>query len=167
MATLKQNLILFRLLLLLAMFASPSLTSGAGTSNTEIQLPQPQVNLKPEDVVRIVINALAHNNTPFADAGISTTFNFASPSNKISTGPLAKFTDMVKSPGYGLMIDHLSSEFSDVVYKDEMAYQMVRLIAHNSSEIVFAFRLSRQGEGEYQDMWMTDAVWPISSQSSF
>lgn len=149
------------------MMASPSLIAAISTSNSEAQLSQPHIDLKPQEVVRIVINALADNDTPFIDAGIATTYNFASPGNKVSTGPLAKFTAMVKGPGYGLMVDHLSSEFSEVVFKDGMAYQIVKLIARNSTEVVFAFRLSQQVEGEYKGMWMTDGVWPISSQSSF
>ena len=51
-------------------------------------LPQPTADQQPEDVVRIVIEALAHNDKPYADAGIATTFAFASPANKINTGPL-------------------------------------------------------------------------------
>lgn len=164
MVTLKQISILSGLLLLMA---SSGLVAGMSASNSETQLPQPRVDLKPEEVVCIVINALADNDTPFINAGIATTFNFASPGNKVSTGPLAKFTEMVKGPGYGLMVDHLSSEFSEVVFKDGMAYQIVKLIARNSTEVVFAFRLSQQSEGEYEGMWMTDAVWPVSSQSSF
>ena len=28
---------------------------------------------------------------------------------------------------------------------------------------VFAFRLSQQQDGEFDGMWMTDAVWPVAS----
>jgi hypothetical protein len=28
---------------------------------------------------------------------------------------------------------------------------------------VFAFRLSKQQDGEFKDMWMTDAVWPVAT----
>jgi hypothetical protein len=129
-------------------------------------LPQPGVDLKPGEVVRIVINALSHNDTPFTDAGIITAFNFASPSNKASTGPLKRFVTMVNS-GYGLMLDHVSSEFSEVVFKDSAAYQVVKLIAYDGTEVVYAFRLSLQQEGEYEGMWMTDAVWEISTQRSY
>lgn len=167
MERLKQISIQYRLLLLLVAFISSSLSAGITDSNPVIQLPQPQINLKPEEVVRLVINALAENDTPFTDAGIATTFNFASPANKVNTGPLEKFTAMVKGPSYGLMVDHLSSEFSEVVFKDSLAYQIVKLIARNGTEVVFAFRLSQQSAGEYQGMWMTDAVWPVSSQESF
>jgi len=125
------------------------------------QLPRPSVDLQPGDVVRIVIDALAHNDEPYADAGIETTFYFASPANRVITGPLDRFTRMVKSPPYGIMVNHVDSEFSEVVFTGNEAYQMVRLTAANGVVTVFAFRLGRQLDGEFKGMWMTDAVWPV------
>jgi hypothetical protein len=124
--------------------------------------PRPSVDLQPADVVRIVIDALAHNDEPYADAGIETTFRFASPANRVNTGPLDRFTEMVKSPPYGIMVDHVNSEFSEVVFTGNKAYQMVRLTAADGSTMVFAFRLGKQLDGEFRDMWMTDAVWPVA-----
>ena len=131
------------------------------TSQDEVVIPQPGVDLLPQDVVRIVIIALANNDKPFADAGIATTFAFASPANKVNTGPLDKFTQMVKNDVYGIMVDHVESNFSKVVHDDNNAYQLVQLKGKNGIEIVFAFRLSKQIDGEFDGMWMTDAVWPV------
>lgn len=125
-------------------------------------LPGPSVELQPADVVRIVIDALAHNDEPYADAGIETTFSFASPANRVNTGPLDRFTRMVKSPPYGIMVDHVKSEFSEVVFTGNKAYQMVRLTAADGRTTVFAFRLGKQLDGQYAGMWMTDAVWPVA-----
>ena len=124
-------------------------------------LPQPGIELQPEDVVRIVINALANNDKPYDNAGIETAFAFASPANKVNTGPLEKFTQMVKNDVFGIMIDHVESEFSKVVHDGNNAYQLVQLIGKNGVEIVFAFRLSKQLDGKFEGMWMTDAVWPV------
>lgn len=124
-------------------------------------LPQPGIELQPEDVVRIVINALANNDKPYADAGIETTFAFASPANKVNTGPLDKFTQMVKNDVYGIMVNHVESEFSKVVHDGNNAYQLVQLKGKNGVEIVFAFRISKQLDGKFEGMWMTDAVWPV------
>ena len=128
-------------------------------------LPQPSVDLKPEDVVRTVIAALAQNDKPFTDAGITTTFGFASPANKVNTGPLEKFINMVKAEPYGLMVDHVASEFSEVVYTGNNAYMMVNLTGTDGRAIVYAFRLSKQQDGEFKDMWMTDAVWPVANHA--
>jgi hypothetical protein len=126
-------------------------------------LPSPSPQFQPQDVVRIVIEALASNDEPFVDAGIATTFAFASPANKANTGPLLRFTQMVKNPAYAIMIDHLEHEFSEVVQMGNKAYQMVRILDASGAEVIFAFRLGLQQDGEFAGMWMTDAVWPVAS----
>ena len=140
------------------------LLPGIVTSQTDNQLsPFPDVSLQPEDVVKIVLDALGNNDYPYPDAGIETTFNFASPANKSSTGPLERFTQMVKGPVFGVMVGHKSYEASDLVMSDFHAYQIIRLITASGSEVHFAFRLGLQTEGKYKDMWMTEAVWPLDS----
>ena len=142
-----------------------SLPSSAAISDKPegVVLPQPSADLAPQDVVRIVIDALSNNDQPYADAGIETTFSFASPANRVNTGPLERFIQMVKGPPYGIMVDHVGSEFSEVVLMGNKAYQMVQLTAPDGRAEVFAFRLSKQQDGEFRDMWMTDAVWPVAT----
>lgn len=126
-------------------------------------LPIPDVSLQPGDIVKIVLDALANNDYPFPDAGIETTFNFASPANKSNTGPLERFAQMVKGPVFRTMLGHESYEVSEVVMNENRAYQLIRLITANGTEVHFAFRLGLQIEGEYKGMWMTEAVWPVES----
>lgn len=128
-------------------------------------LPRPSPELQPSDVVRIVIDALARNDEPHDNAGIETTFYFASPANRTNTGPLDRFTRMVRSPPYGIMIDHVKSEFSEVVFTGNKAYQIVHLTAADGRASVFAFRLGKQQGGEFEGMWMTDAVWPVAIEA--
>jgi len=138
----------------------PSIVSAGSLSDVS-QLPEPDARLHPEDVVNIVVQALANNDEPFPDAGIETAFNFASPANKRVTGPLERFITMVKNPVFAVMLNHKKSEFSKLVLQQGRAYQIVRLITIDDTEVYFAFRLSLQYEGEYQGMWMTEAVWPL------
>ena len=123
--------------------------------------PQPALDLAPQDVVRIVLAALSNNDDPYPDAGIATTFRFASPQNKVNTGPLERFTSMVKSYPYSDMVDHQESEVSKVVMVGEDAYLLVKLITKDGNEVAYAFRLSQQRDGKFEGMWMTDAVWPV------
>ena len=123
---------------------------------------QPRPDLAPEDVVAIVIEALANNDDPYPDAGIETTFRFASPQNRANTGPLERFTRMVKQYPYRDLIDHRKRDISEVVFVGNDAYLVVKLIVSSGREAAYAFRLSRQGDGQYQGMWMTDAVWPLN-----
>ena len=152
-----------RMLLILAWLSAAPLHAALSNSPDEGALPQPGVDLLPQDVVRIVIDALADNDRPFTDAGIATTFVFASPANKVNTGPLPKFTQMIRTPAYGIMIDHDEHEFSEVVLMGNNAYQMVKISGSNGVEVIFAFRLSQQQGGEFDEMWMTDAVWPVAT----
>ena len=149
--------------LLLAFLVAGLASAGIVEKSPALELPRPSLQQAPADVVRIVIEALANNDDPYEDAGIATTFAFASPANKVNTGPLSKFTRMVKNPAYGIMINHVEHEFSEVVMTERQAYQMVRIRGASGAEVIFAFRLSRQLEGEYAGMWMTDAVWPVAS----
>jgi len=149
-------------LLLLAMLAVLPARAAISEQAPSAILPQPSTQQQPEDVVRIVIEALARNDEPFTDAGIATTFAFASPANKVNTGPLERFAQMVRNPTYGIMIDHVEHEFSEVVRTGNRAYQMVRIVGAGGAEVVYAFRLSLQQGGEFEGMWMTDAVWPVA-----
>jgi len=126
-------------------------------------LPVPNTHLQPEEVVEIVLDALANNDTPYVDAGIETTFNFASHSNKAQTGPLERFAVMVKGPVYGVMVGHKSHELVETVVDNSRAYQLVRLITAGGAAVHFAFRLGLQTDGEFEDMWMTEAVWPLEA----
>ncbi len=150
--------LLFLLALLPVSIGQAAITSPSGGAES----PRPQLDLAPEDVVSIVIRALANNDDPYPDAGIETTFKFASPQNRANTGPLDRFSQMVKSYPYGDMLDHQASDISEVVFVGDKAYLLVKLIAQDGREVAYAFRLSQQSDGEYQGMWMTDAVWPVN-----
>ena len=124
-------------------------------------LPQPNAALQPGDVVQIVINALASNDYPFPDAGIETTFNFASPSNKTQTGPLKNFTKILKGPTFKQMINHRDSTLSEVILEENRALRLVQIISADNETLYFAFRLRLQQQGRYAGMWLTDSVWPL------
>lgn len=158
----KLRLLAPALLLLPALVVAPPLAAALDDDRGATPLPAPSVDWRAEDVVRIVIEALADNDRPWPDAGIEITWRFASPGNKAQTGPLERFTRMVKSEPYALMVGHVDSEFSEVRYEGDHAYQIVHLLGRDGRAIVYGFRLGRQQGGEFDRMWMTDAVWPIA-----
>ncbi len=161
------HLVYLTTLLAAVLTFKPSFATVDGEVEIDPVLPTPSVEYAPEDVVRIVIDARARNDRPFVDAGIETTFGFASPANKVNTGPLGRFVNMVKDHPYGIMVNHVESEFSDVQYMNGSAIQLVYLLGRDGRGVVFAFRLSQQGEGPFKGMWMTDAVWPVASANEF
>jgi hypothetical protein len=84
-------------------------------------------------------------------------WRFASPGNQSQTGPLPRFTRMIRE-GYGEMLDHRSAKLAAVVIQDRQALQGVDLIDRSGISHRYIFILSRQTEPPYRDCWMTDAV---------
>jgi hypothetical protein len=148
------------LLLLVALM--PIHGSAAPPANAP-ELPRPSAELQPGDVVQIVIDALARNDYPFADAGIETAFQFSSPANRVNTGPLERFTRLVKGPVFGKMVNHLDSTLSQVIVEGDKALRLVQIVGTNNETRYFAFRLGLQQDGDYAGMWLTEAVWPLQA----
>jgi len=147
----------FLLVATLLVFSRVSIAASDGVPD----LPQPNEKMQPGEIVEIVVNALAKNDQPFPNAGIETTFNFASPANRAITGPLERFVTLVKGPVFGQMIDHLDSTLSKVVIDGDKAICLVQIVDSENETAYYAFRLGRQQQGDYAGMWLTEAVWPL------
>ena len=80
------------------------------SSISSANLIKPNTSLQPFDVLMIQLNSLKNNNTPYKDAGIEQTWEFAHPNNKAMTGPLNKFKEMIYSEGYKILISHQSAK---------------------------------------------------------
>ncbi len=118
----------------------------------------PRPELTPQDVVRLIIKALQHNSATPYDEGIRLTFNFASPVNRRATGPLQRFTRMVKSPQYRLMLGHQRAEYGETEIQGQAARQRVTLYDKAEVPTVYVFLLSYQTSAPHAGCWMTDAV---------
>lgn len=151
------------LLVRLAFLMILAIHGPAAYASEDRSLPQPSAALHPGEVVGIVIDALARNDFPFPDAGITIAFNFASPSNKLSTGPLERFSTLVKGPVYRDMVNHRNSTISEVRRKGDQAFLFVQIISAEIEPVYFGFRLGLQKEGDYSGMWLTEAVWPVET----
>ncbi len=119
--------------------------------------PGPSPELSPEDVVRIQVEALQRNDEPTPDAGIEAAFRFASPSNRQATGPLARFSQMIRG-GYGDMLGFVRAEYAPIRVDGRRAVQAVTLVQSDGRRVTYAFGLSRQVGGAYDGCWMTDGV---------
>ena len=122
--------------------------------------PQPTVERSPAQVVSIVVYALQRNPSSGDDAGIETVWAFASPGNRAFTGPLERFTAMIKN-GFPDMLGFSASRFEDIDVDGNSAVQIVWLRQEDGREVGYAFQLRRQGSGQYRDMWMTEGVVPL------
>lgn len=123
--------------------------------------PMPGPEHSPQDVVRFQLEAMQSNNTPHPNAGVEVAFRFASPGNKETTGPLDRFVLMVHGEAYAPLLNHLGAEFGQALIEPDAAMIPVIITSRDGARIAYAFFLSRQSGGEYEDCWMTDSVVPV------
>ena len=125
--------------------------------NIENAYPEPE--LKPNDVVSLQLLAMQQNDD--SDFGIEVTFRFASPSNKIQTGPLKRFIRLVRNPSYLPLLNHTNATFLELTVEEDFAVQEVVITSSNGERIGYRFRLSIQKGPVYPGCWMTDSVVPF------
>lgn len=119
---------------------------------------RPHPGLSPADVVRIQVAALGKNDAPHIDAGIATAFRFASPGNKRSTGPLARFRLIARSPTYRPLLDHVRADYGGLRRRGDEAALPVIVTTPAGRRVGYTFFLSKQTRQPFQGCWMTDGV---------
>ncbi len=124
----------------------------------EPYLLKPIPEIPPDQVVKHQVNCLKQNSKKGDDLGVMAVFIFASPSNRMVTGPLARFIHMVKNPLYAPLLDHQEAHFDPITIKENQAEQRVTVIDENNRANLYIFYLSRQTNGYYRNCWMTDRV---------
>ena len=144
---------------LAALLALAALVGGPAHADRHTS-PVPSREHSPQEVVEIVVEALRDNAASDDDAGIATVFRFASPGNRASTGPLPRFTRMIKT-GFADMLAHESARYDRMRVEADKALQAVWLTLPSGAEVGYAFQLGRQRGGEHDGMWMTEAVLPL------
>jgi len=124
----------------------------------EPYLLKPIPEISPDQVVKHQVNSLKNNSKKGDDLGVAAVFMFASPSNKMFTGPLARFIRMVKNPLYAPLLNHQTAYFDPIIITENQAEQRVTVIDENNNSNVYIFCLSKQTYGPYRNCWMTDSV---------
>lgn len=129
------------------------------------QSAEPAATLSPNDVVRIQLEALGRNDANGPDSGIRIAFRFASPSNKLQTGPIEKFITILRNPAYVAMIDNKALEFGDTIIENNSALVPVLVTASNDKAFGYVFSLSRHTVADCVGCWMTDSVVPMPTEN--
>ena len=133
----------------------------------EIKKPTPDI--KPKDVIKIQLSSLMKNNEPYLNAGIEQTWEFAHPSNRVFTGPIKRFTQMMYTPSYAVMLDHKKHDIIEVKIDKYIAYFFIELTSIDEKIFGFKWTLEKvREEGVYKNCWMTIAVstpMPLSTSS--
>lgn len=126
---------------------------------TLAELSKPHPDFLPEEVVSIQFNALQKNNTPFQNAGIEQTWEFAHPNNRKFTGPLSKFISMMQKTSYSIMLNHIEHNILLVKYSNIQAIFFIELIDNNGAKMGFKWIVEKVlDNGEYKNCWMTSSV---------
>ncbi len=116
-------------------------------------LPDPA--LSPVDVVNFQLHALRANNN---GDGIEATFRFASPANKLTTGPLEKFSTLFDIEQYRPMLNHDSATIKLHSDNGHRAELVTGIVDSEGKLHWYRFILSRQQTAPFVNCWMTDAV---------
>ena len=133
-----------------------------GTPNIDESYPNPSLNAS--DVVSLQLLAMQQNDE--SNKGIEITFRFASPQNKLQTGPLENFIMLVRNISYRSLLNHVNANFLNLKVEGDRAMQEVVITTANGSRKGFRFLLSLQKGKQFKDCWMTDAVIPFGIQET-
>ena len=132
------------------------------------ELIKPNIEIEPDQVVKIQLNGLMNNDEPNSDYGIKQTWEFAHPANKKYTGPLPKFINMLKSEGYKMLLNHIDSEVVEIFKSDSQYSFEVTILGKDKNYYRFRWIVEKYyKEGPLKDCWLTTSVSnPISLGSS-
>ena len=81
------------------------------------------------------------------------------PNNKKNTGPLSKFTNMLKGKSYEMLINHLDHQIDKVQSDDLKVLFEVTIL--DSSKVYYKFNWQVEkytGKGPLNDCWLTTIV---------
>ena len=145
------------LIVTLALLVAP-LPAAAQQAANKSELVHPSSDYSPGEVIRIQLEALARNDDPYKDAGIEVVFRFASPANRMVTGPLARFIRMVHNPVYRALLHHQAAYYGELEVQGNEARQSVSVTSTNGEQVGYVFVLSRQKGDPCDECWMTDSV---------
>lgn len=141
--------------LIVCLVISPFYAWALGSINT--YYPNPE--LKANEIVSLQLMAMQQNDV--SNHGIEITYRFASPQNKVQTGPLSRFIMLVKNPAYRPLLNHLDATFINLKVEGNVAIQEVIITTSKGTRKGFRFLLSLQQREPFKDCWMTDAVIPF------
>ena len=132
------------------------------------ELIKPNIEIEPDQVVKIQLNGLMNNDEPNLDSGIKQTWEFAHPLNKKYTGPLARFINLLKSESYKMLINHLDSEIIEVFKSSNQYGFEITILGNDKKYYKFQWVVEKYyDEGPLKNCWLTTSVSnPVSLGSS-
>ncbi len=122
---------------------------------------KPSIEINPVQVVKIQLDGLMKNDSPYKDKGIEQTWEFAHPNNKKFTGPLNKFKEMIKGESYKMLIDHENHEVKEIFLNNEIAVFEVVIMDSDKKYFKFKWQVEKYlNNGPLENCWLTTVVSP-------
>ena len=107
----------------------------------------------------IQLNSLKNNNNPYKDAGIEQTWEFAHPINKVSTGPLERFKQIIHSDSYKILISHENAKTIVLKKSSDKFVFKVYVLSKDKKKYYYIWQIEKvKREGKLKDCWMTTGV---------
>lgn len=135
-----------------------AISSASDARNIDWRTTTPNSSLSALQVVELQLQALQDNDALIND-GLAKTFEFASPGNQATTGPLPRFAAMIRN-GYPILLNSASFSVLSALSLGQDGYIVRVEVTGNdavgSMRTRFQWRLSNHG----QLGWKTDAVMP-------
>ena len=129
------------------------------TSISNADLIKPNSNLKPFEVLMIQLNSLKNNDNPYKDAGIEQTWEFAHPINKVSTGPLERFKQMIYSDSYRILISHENNKTIILKEAENKFVYKVYVVSEDKKKYYYIWQVEKVLlDGNLKNCWMTTRV---------
>lgn len=118
----------------------------------------PDPALSPERVVEIQLEALQHNDSPTPDAGIEQVYLLAHPDNKRLTGPLPRFTRMIKGAPFRPLVGHIAHDVERLGANEDQVSFKVTIHAADGEVLEYFWAVGRVVSGPDEGAWMTVGV---------
>ena len=120
------------------------------------EMVKPNINIKPDQVIKIQLQGLMKNDVPYRDKGIEQTWEFAHPSNQRFTGPLSRFKEMIKGDSYNMLLNHISHEIMEIYSDDKKAVYEVTVLDSNKKYFKFRWQVEKfLDKGPLKNCWLT------------
>ena len=123
------------------------------------EIVKPSIEINPVQVVKIQLDGLMKNDSPYKDKGIEQTWEFAHPNNKKFTGPLNKFKEMIKGESYKMLIDHENHEVKEIFLNNDIAVFEVVIMDADKKYFKFKWQVEKYlNNGPLENCWLTTVV---------
>ena len=120
---------------------------------------KPNKNIEPHEVIKIQLNGLKKNDSSYKDSGIEQTWEFAHPNNKIFTGPLDRFKQMIKGESYKMLLNHRDHKISELYSDKNKAVFEVIVMDDQKKYFMFKWQVEKYLKvGPLQNCWLTTLV---------